>query len=603
MTSFKTDQDIVNSVLMNLKERGCILSSGEAEIIIDVVREEVLHRYVGHMIGQVEAILDISPHLPDQEILELVAKNVAEYFKAKAATLRIYDPSKGALISYGSYPRLPESRQEAIPFEDTVAGEVIRTRQSYFVPNILDEERYKDKDKIRRQGFYSMMAIPISIPRFSLKDVDTEGVLQIYFEEKDKVFTPLDARVAEMFSRRVSHVIARKRILDLEKLNMTKDKIVEKIFQKLGRRGGIKMKEIFDLAVPELLDTMRVRRCSLFSVQEDRLHVVLEAGYPERQHGIGKIFTVEEPYINAIVNQQGPFGEFGGDTVHPSYILITHPQESRLLPADLKRFLETQSINSVLYIPLRVNNVVNYFLAFDAQAHHQRFTPEDIEVFTFFGRELMKSLSMEKMDDILHDFKNPAIAVAGFSKRVRKILAGGDYPSQKEKVDQALEVILKETSRIQELALTLHSEGREEKVDLTEKLRKRFLINEETIQELGRKNIRLREGRLEKGVCIWCSPLHIERVFDNLLNNATNAIPEKGGDLSIQSYRKDSWAVAEISNSGEIPGEEMERYLHGESRGRGIPITIRLVRRMGGQIEVESSQGQTTFRVMLPLMA
>jgi GAF domain-containing protein len=602
MKSFKIDQDLVDSILTNLKERGCILSSGEVETVIDVIREEVLHRYVEHLITQVEVILDINPHLPDQEILELVAKNVVEYFQAKAATLRIYDPSKGALISYGSYPRLPESRQEIIPFEDTVAGEVVRTRQSYFVPNILEEERYKDKEKIRRQGFYSMMAIPISIPRFSLKDVDTEGVLQIYFEEKNKVFTPLDARIAEMFSRRVSHVIARKRIMDLEKLNMTKDKIVEKIFQKLGRRGGIKMKEIFDLAIPELLDTMRVRRCSLFSVQEDRHHVVLEAGYPERQHGIGKIFTVEEPYIDAIVNQRGPFGEFGGDTVHPSYILITHPPESRLLPADLKLFLKTQSINSVLYIPLRVNNVVTFFLAFDAQAHHQRFTSEDIEVFTFFGRELMKSLSMEKMDDILHDFKNPAIAVAGFSKRVQKILADGDYPSKKEKVDQALEIILRETSRIQELALTLHAEGREEKVDLTEKLKRRFLINDETIQELRRKKIRLREGRLEMGLCIWCSPLHIERVLDNLLNNATNAIPEKGGDLSIQSYRRNSWAVAEISNTGEIPEEEMDRYLHGESRGRGIPITTRLVRRMGGQIEVESSQGQTTFRVMLPLM-
>jgi signal transduction histidine kinase len=602
MKSFKIDPGLVDSILMNLKGRGCILSSGEVEIIIDVIREEVLNRYAEHLIGQVEVILDINPHLPDQEILEVVAMNVVEYFQAKAATVRIYDPSKGAMISYGSYPRLSETRQEVIPFEDTIAGEVVRTRQSYFVPNILKEEKYKDKDKIRKQGFYSMMAIPVSIPRFSLKDVDTEGVLQIYFEEKDRVFTPLEARTAEMFSRRVSHVIARKRIVDLEKLNMTKDKIVEKIFQKLGRRGGIKMKEIFDLAIPELLDTMRVQRCSLFSVKEDRHQVVLEAGYPEVQHGIGKIFSVDEPYIDAIVNQRGPFGEFGSDTVHPSYILITHPQESRLLPPDLKRFLITQSINSVLYIPLKLNNVVNYFLAFDAQAHHQRFTSEDIEVFTFFGRELMKSLRMEKMDDILHDFKNPAIAVAGFAKRVQKILAEGGYPSKEGKVGQALDVILKETSRIQELALTLHAEGREEKVDLTERLKRRFLINEETIHELGRKNILLKKGRLEKGLCIWCFPLHIERVLDNLLNNATNAIPEEGGDLSIQSYRKDTWAVAEISNTGQIPEEEMDRYLHGESRGRGIHITTRLVRRMGGQIEVESSQGRTAFRVMLPLI-
>jgi len=46
-----------------------------------------------------------------------------------------------------------------------------------------------------------------------LKDVDTEGSFQIYYREIDKTFTPLEAKIAEMLSRRVSYVIARKRIM------------------------------------------------------------------------------------------------------------------------------------------------------------------------------------------------------------------------------------------------------------------------------------------------------------------------------------------------------------------------------------------------------
>ena len=174
--------------------------------------------------------------------------------------------------------------------------------------------------------------------------------------------------------------------------------------------------------------------------------------------------------------------------------------------------------------------------------------------------------------------------------------------SKKEKIDRALDIVLKETSRIQELALTLHGEGREESVDLTEKLRRRFLLNEEAIKELKRENIRLTEGNLESPLPVRCFPLHIERVLDNLLNNASNAIPEEGGDLSIRSYRKDSWAVAEITNTGQIPEEDKARYLLGDGRGRGIHITTRLVKRMGGKMEVESEKGQTTFRVMFPLV-
>ena len=602
MDHFKIDQKLLESIMADLREKGCSLSFGEVTRVVDLITEEVIYRYVDRLISQAETILEINPHLTEKEILETVAKNIVEYLGAEAASIRIYDPGKEEMISFGSFPAQTEDREEAIPFEDTIAGEVVKTHRAYFVPSILKEEKYKNKEKVQKFGIHSMLAVPISIPRFSLKDVDTEGSLQIYYKDIDKIFTPLEAKIAEMLSRRVSYVIAQKRIMDLQKFNVTKDKIVEQIFLKLGKREGIKMKEVFNLVIPELVDIMRIQRCSLFSVSEDRQHVVLEAGYPEIQHGIGKAFSVkEEPYIDAVVNQTNPFGEFENEKIFPAYILIHNPQESHLLPQDLKRFLETQQIHSVLYLPLKVNDVVNYFLAFDAQAHHPRFSDEEIEIFTFFGKELMKGLRLEKMDDILHDFKNPSIAAAGFAKRIQKILEDGEFLSKKEKVAQALDIILKETSRIQELALTLHGEGREEVVDLTEKLKKRFLINEEAIKELKRENVHLIENDLESPLWIRCYPLHIERVLDNLLNNATNAMPEEGGHLSIRSYRKDFWAVAEVTNSGEIREEDRDRYLLGDGRGRGLHITTRLVKQMKGKIEMESGGGQTTFRVMFPL--
>jgi signal transduction histidine kinase len=603
MDHFKIDQELLESIMADLKEKGCALSFEEVTRVVGLITEEVIYRYVDRLISQAETILEINPTLREKEILEAVAKNVVEYLGAEAASLRIYDPGREGMVSFGSYPDRAEGREETVPFEDTIAGEVVKTHRAYFVPNILKEEKYKDKEKVQKYGIHSMLAVPISIPRFSLKDVDTEGSFQIYYREVNKVFTPLEAKIAEMLSRRVSYVIARKRIMDLQKLNVTKDKIVEQIFLKLGKREGIKMKDIFNLVVPELVDIMRIQRCSLFSVSEGRDHVVLEAGYPEIHHGIGKAFSVkEEPYIDAVVNQVGPFGEFDNEKIFPSYILIHNPQESRLLPRDLKRFLEVQQIHSVLYIPLKVNDVVNYFLVFDAQAHHRKFTDEEIEIFIFFGKELMKGLRLEKMDDILHDFKNPAIAAAGFAKRIQKILEDGEFSSKREKVAQALDIILKETSRIQELAMTLHGEGREEIVDLTEKLKKRFLINEEAVNELKRENIRFIEGGLESPLWIRCYPLHIERILDNLLNNASNAMPEEGGHLSVRSYRRDSWAVAEVTNTGEIREEDRDRYLLGEGKGRGLHITTRLVKQMRGKMEMESGEGQTTFRVMFPLV-
>ncbi len=605
MDHFDIDQSLIDSILTRLIEKGCKLSLTDLATVVDIVKEEVLFRYVDRLISQIEMVIDISPSLNEKEILQAVARNVVEFLGAEAASIRIHDPTREEMIAFGTYPRTEEDQEVAIPFEDTIAGEVVKTHRSYFVPNIFREEKYKNKEKVQKQGIHSMLAVPLSIPRFSLKDMDTEGVLQIYFREKDKEFTPLGAKIAEVFARRASYVIAQRRIMDLQKLNLTKDKIVEQIFLKLGRREGIKMKEVFNLVIPEMVDIMQIQRCALFSVTEGRQHVILEAGYPEVLHGIGKVFSIQEPYIHTIVNQTGPFGEFENEKIYSNYILIDNPQQSRLLPPDLKRLLEHQQIHSVLYIPLKVNEVVQYFLAFDAEAHHQRFRDEEIEIFTFFGKELMKGLRLEKMDDILHDFKNPAIAVAGFAKRVKKLLEDGDYLSKKEKIDQSMDIILKEASRLQELAMTLHlegREGREEIVDLTKRLKRRFQINEEAIKEMKRQDIHLIEYPLESPLWIRCSPLHIERILDNLLNNASNAIPEEGGELSIRSYRKERWAVAEISNTGQIPSEDKKRYLLGNGKGRGIHITTRLVRRIGGKMEVETEGNRTIFRILFPLV-
>ncbi len=141
---------------------------------------------------------------------------------------------------------------------------------------------------------------------------------------------------------------------------------------------------------------------------------------------------------------------------------------------------------------------------------------------------MMKGLRLEKMDDILHDFKNPAIATAGFAKRVKKILEDGEYLVKKEKVDQALEIILKETSRIQELALTLHGEGREETVDLTEKLKRRFLINEEAIRELKRENIYFFEGRIGISVVDSLLSSPYRKGFGQLAQQCVQCYPRRG---------------------------------------------------------------------------
>jgi signal transduction histidine kinase len=599
MDDLKIDIELLDRIESHLKKKGMNLSPEDLSMVVHLTRDKILYGYVNSIISQVEKILAIDPSLTEEEILQTLAKNIVEYFDAQIASIRIYNPEMEKIVSFGSYPFHSEVYEETIPLENTIAGEVIKTRQTYFVPNLLKDDKYRNKEKAEKLGVHSMIAIPILLPRFSIKEVDTEGVLQIYYKEADKAFTPVEVEIAELLSRRVSYVIAKKRIMSLQKFHFVKDMIVEHVFLKLAEGEGIKMKDMFESVIPELAEIMKIDRCSLFSVMGDRRNVVLEAGYPEGRHGIGQIRSINEPYIDVLLNQVGPFGEFENEKVYPSHILIHKPKESSLLPPDIKHFLEIQQIRSVLYIPLKVGENVKYFLVFDAQAHHQRFTDEEIEIFTFFGKELTKVLRLEKMEDVLHDFKNPAIAMAGFAKRIKKIVKDEHYP-ENEKLNQALDIILKECSRLQELAFTLHGEGKESIIDLTDVLRSRFLINQEAVRELGRENIQFVQRELTSPLWIQCFPLHIERVIDNLLLNASSAIPGEGGELSIQTYQKDLWAVAEITNTGQMTKEQKEAYLRGETKGRGLHIMTRLVKQMGGMMWIDSKEGRTTISIMLP---
>src|SRR3990172_7784022 len=226
MNYFDIDQKLVGSIRETLRQKGYDLPVAAVADITQVIQQEVIDGYVDRMISQAETILEINPSLTEQEILQAVAKIVVEFLGAEAASIRIYDPNREEMVSFGTYPWVEGDQGHAIPFEDTIAGEVVKTHRSYFVPSIVREEKYKNKERVQKKGICSMLAIPISIPRFSLKDVDTEGCLQIYFKDENKAFTSVEAKTAEMLSRRVSYVIARKRIMTLQKLNITKDRIV-----------------------------------------------------------------------------------------------------------------------------------------------------------------------------------------------------------------------------------------------------------------------------------------------------------------------------------------------------------------------------------------
>jgi signal transduction histidine kinase len=569
-----------------------------------VLQTSFLPDFLDEITNQIDAIIEIDPDLTEPEILARATQYMVSFLGALSASVRIYDPNTGQMLSYGSHPFREASRARYIPLENTIAGQVVKTQKTYLVPNILQENLYGDKEVVSRRGAHSLIAVPFAIPRFFPHERETVGVIQIYFAEENRQFPPLHIQMAELMARRLSFAVARKKILSLYKINEKKEAIVQKVFQKIGSRGGVKMKEVFNRVIPEIADIINVQSCALFSVSMDQEHVVLEAGYPDIQgyHGIGKSFPIiTEPAFELVLGRGTVYGDFPYEVVTPSYVLVVDPQKSDKISHNLKRFAASHNINSILYVPLKVGEEVTHFMTFDALDMRKRYSEWEIEIFLFLGRELMHAQKMEQLDDTLHDFKNPAIAIAGFARRLKNLLDREPPLKDNQSIRKYLDILVDETTRMQEMALSIHQAGKEQIVDLTGVLKHRFEINKEAIKEMFKANVALEEGPFQEPLPVRCYAIHLERILDNLLNNATKAIPKQGGLLSARSYAEDQWACVEIGNTGQIPEEERLKLLEGESQGRGIYITHRIIRLLNGQIKVEVGRDSTLMEVRFPL--
>jgi signal transduction histidine kinase len=253
-------------------------------------------------------------------------------------------------------------------------------------------------------------------------------------------------------------------------------------------------------------------------------------------------------------------------------------------------------------VPLRIAERTRHILTFYAADQKQSFHEEEIELLTFLGKEIMKASTLEFLSDTIHDFKNPAIAVAGFAERAKRLVASGaDQAMDLEKLGRYLDIITRESSRMQDIALTIGSEGRKEVVDLGRTARQRFLLNEEVIAQSQRKNITVESLCRDDGLFVLCPLYSLERVLDNLLNNATKAIPAEGGRLTMRCFREGRMAGVTVSNTGLIPADQFEQIKKGDVQGRGLNIISRFAQTNHGKLEIDRSGNDTVITIKLPL--
>jgi len=209
---------------------------------------------------------------------------------------------------------------------------------------------------------------------------------------------------------------------------------------------------------------------------------------------------------------------------------------------------------------------------------------------------------------IAHEINNPLFGIRNVLERTKMCVP-------LKKVDERfIDMAISETDRIVKLTRRLNhlfSPTRENKepVQINQVLEEIVLLAQ---KELTDRNIQLKTHYSKVLPEVSAFPDQIKQVALNLFQNAMDAIPETGGEISLSTHYRDSHLYFTVKDNGIGISEKTRKDIFEpffttkpkeEGTGLGLWVTHNIVQSHGGIIEVNSQCGKgTSFTVSLPIL-
>lgn len=233
----------------------------------------------------------------------------------------------------------------------------------------------------------------------------------------------------------------------------------------------------------------------------------------------------------------------------------------------------------------------------------------------------LQLLQAEKMSSIgllaagvAHEINNPLTSVAGYAEALLRRFRDEPGLLEDPRLDvfpKYLEVIIRESYRCKGvidclLSFSRKSDGSVEKVDIN------FILREvlELVRHKSRyEKVEIREDLQTDLPLVQGDAAGLRQVFMNLLINAHQAI-KGAGTVEISTRDNGSEVIIQVKDSGcGIRTDHLDHIWEpffttksvGQGLGLGLPVTYNIIKKQGGEIQVESKQGKgSKFTVRLP---
>lgn len=221
-------------------------------------------------------------------------------------------------------------------------------------------------------------------------------------------------------------------------------------------------------------------------------------------------------------------------------------------------------------------------------------------------KELMKAEKFNVVSElaasVAHEIRNPMTTVRGFMQLLER-----ETLTKKQK--SFIDISIKELDHAQDvinqyLSLAKPQTEEYEVFSLTDTMNESVDVMS-TYAVMNSIEIK---KNIEKGLMIRGMKIEVKQVLLNILKNAIESVQENGEITAATNELKDGRIMIVIKDNGSGMSQEQLKvlgrpYYSTKEKGTGLGLTVcyQIVKRMKGEIQVESQHGEgTTFIIFLP---
>ncbi len=215
----------------------------------------------------------------------------------------------------------------------------------------------------------------------------------------------------------------------------------------------------------------------------------------------------------------------------------------------------------------------------------------------------------EMAQQVAHEIKNPLTPMKLNIQYLQQAMKN-DQPGIKELTDKVANSIVEQIDNLSYIASEFSNfakmpEARPAEVELGE------LLNSAVELYLNEPRIKMTLNKYPETLFVLCDRSQLLRVFNNLFENAKQAIPEnRTGTIEVSLVKEDNNALIKITDNGAGITEEgmkkmFQSYFTTKSSGTGLGLamTKKIIEFWKGAIWFETVEGVgTTFYIRLPLI-